>query len=114
MNKNLQTVFFYHETTKHSQQRYARSMGYMDWATQPDPFRNYNGAKNIVLPLALKNVTLPYHLLDADLPCAPLLKESLSQLLQFSMGIATWKVSGGSSWALRCNASSYNRSRLYR
>ena len=108
MNKNLQTVFHYHETTKHSQQRYARSLGYMDWATQPDPFRNYAGTESFLLPLALNNPTPPYHLLDSDLPSAPLLKESLSQLLQFSMGIAAWKVSGESSWAVRCNASSGN------
>ncbi|MDQ7067583.1 MAG: SagB/ThcOx family dehydrogenase [Sulfurimonas sp.] len=108
MNKNLQTVFNYHQTTKHSQQRYARSLGYMDWQTQPNPFRNYNGAESFLLPLALDNTTPPYHLLDSDLPPAPLLKESLSQLLQFSMGIAAWKVSGESSWAVRCNASSGN------
>jgi len=108
MNKSLQTIFQYHETTKHSQQRYARSLGYMDWSTQPNPFRNYNGTQSITLPLALDNATPPYHLLDSELPAAPLLKESLSQLLQFSMGIAAWKVSGDSSWAVRCNASSGN------
>jgi SagB-type dehydrogenase family enzyme len=108
MNKSLQMVFEYHETTKHSQQRYARSLGYMDWATQPNPFRNYNVAEQIMLPLALDNATPPYHLLDSELPCAPLLKESISQLLQFSMGIAAYKVAGADSWAVRCNASSGN------
>ena len=108
MNKSLQTVFDYHETTKHSQQRYARSLGYMDWSTQPNPFRNYNGSQSLQLPLAMDNTTPPYHLLGTDLPSAPLLKESLSQLLQFSMGLAAWKESGGSSWAVRCNASSGN------
>ena len=108
MNNELQTVFDYHETTKHAQQRYARSLGYMDWSTQPNPFRNYNGSESIELPLSTNNATPPYHLLDTDLPPAPLLKESLSQLLQFSMGIAAWKESGGSSWAVRCNASSGN------
>lgn len=108
MNKSLQTVFHYHETTKHAQQRYARSLGYMDWSTQPNPFRNYNGTESITLPLALENATPPYNLLDSNLPSAPLLKESLSQLLQFSMGLAAWKVSGDSSWAVRCNASSGN------
>lgn len=108
MNKNLQTVFHYHETTKHAQQRYARSLGYMDWSTQPNPFREYQGAEKISLPLAFDNITPPYHLLDTDLPSAPLIKESLSQLLQYSMGIAAWKVSGDSSWAVRCNASSGN------
>ena len=108
MNQELQTVFYYHETTKHSHQRYAKSLGYMDWATQPDPFRIYEGAQTVTLPLSFKNQTPPYSLLDTDLPVAPLLKESISQLLQFSMGIAAWKSSGGSSWAVRCNASSGN------
>jgi hypothetical protein len=108
MNNSLQMVFKYHETTKHAQQRYARSLGYMDWSMQPDPFRVYNGAKTIKLPLAIENSTPPYHLLDAQLPSAPLLKESISQLLQFSMGLAAYKESGGSSWAVRCNASSGN------
>ena len=109
MNTNLQTIFHYHETTKHSQQRYARSLGYMDWATQPDPFREYKGTQKIVLPLALEYPTPPYSLLGtSSVPVAPLCIESLSQLLQFSMGIAAWKESGGSSWAVRCNASSGN------
>lgn len=106
--KNTHTTLTYHEVTKHSQQRYARSLGYLDWQTQPNPFREYKGAKETLLPLAFKHATPPYHLLDADLPSAPLLRESLSQLMQFSMGIAAWKVSNGSSWAVRCNASSGN------
>ena len=108
MNKSLQIVYNYHERTKHSKLRYARSLGFMDWATQPDPFRTYSGARVLKLPLALQNSTPPYHLLDCDLPSAPLLKESISQLLQFSMAIAAYKESGGSSWAVRCNASSGN------
>jgi len=98
----------YHEVTKHSQHRYARSLGYMDWATQPNPFREYRGAPKVSLPLALEHPTPPYKLLSAQLPAAPLLKESLSQLLQFSMGIAAYKSANGSEWAVRCNASSGN------
>lgn len=108
MNKNLQTVFKYHEQTKHSPQRYARSLGYMDWSTQPNPFRNYTATDSIELPLSFNNSTPPYHLLDTDLPSAPLVIESISQLLQFSLGIAAYKKSSGSSWAVRCNASSGN------
>jgi len=108
MNNALQTVLRYHQETKHSQQRYARSLGYMDWATQPNPFRVYNGTRKVKLPLSDDNATPPYSLLDEALPSAPLVKESLAQFLQFSMGIAAWKESGGSSWAVRCNASSGN------
>ena len=108
MNQNLQTIFHYHQTTKHSQQRYARSLGYMEWATQPNPFRSYSDTQKVLLPLCDTNATPPYHLLDTSLPSAPLCKESLAQFLQLSMGIAAWKESGGSSWAVRCNASSGN------
>ncbi len=30
-------VVAYHERTKHHYHRFAASVGYMDWATQPDP-----------------------------------------------------------------------------
>jgi len=35
----LEVVKQYHKETKHHLFRYARSLGYMDWANQPDPFR---------------------------------------------------------------------------
>lgn len=98
----------YHDRTKHRPQRYAASLGYMDWNTQPDPFRRYEGAP--VVPLVHSDVTPPYHLLfdKESLPVAPLCLESVSQLLRYSLGLAAWKSHGGSSWALRCNASSGN------
>ena len=109
MNKNINEIFTYHNETKHAPQRYARSLGYMDWSTQPDPFRSYEGATQIELPLSLDNTTPPYHLIfDKELPSAPLLMQSVSQLFQFSLGLAAWKQAGGEKWALRCNASSGN------
>jgi hypothetical protein len=46
-----EVVVAYHERTKHNVHRYAASLGYMDWATQPDPFRRYAGADIVRLPL---------------------------------------------------------------
>lgn len=106
--KNIPAILHYHDRTKHRPSRYAASLGYMDWATQPDPFRRYVHAP--ILPLAHSEITPPYHLLfqkDA-LPIAPLCFESLSQLLRYSLGLAAIKSHGGSEWALRCNASSGN------
>jgi len=40
----------YHEATKHHFNRFARSLGYLDWATQPDPFRRYGDAPFHHLP----------------------------------------------------------------
>ena len=42
-------VVAYHERTKHHYHRFAASVGYMDWATQPDPFRRYEGASLVRL-----------------------------------------------------------------
>ncbi len=109
MNQAINDIFTYHNETKHSTRRYARSLGYMDWSTQPDPFRSYTGTQKISLPLSLENPTPPYHLLfEQALPSAPLLLESISQLFQFSLGLAAWKQAGAEKWALRCNASSGN------
>lgn len=104
----MTAVLNYHDRTKHRPSRYAASLGYMDWATQPNPFRRYIDAP--LIPLTHSEATPPYHLLfqkDA-LPAAPLCLESLSQLLRYSLGLAAIKSHGGSEWALRCNASSGN------
>lgn len=112
MNKNLQMVYHYHNETKHSQQRYAKSLGYMDWATQPNPFRTYQGAKKLQLPLSFNNNTLEYSQIfnqdEHNTLQAPLCIESISQFFQFSLGLAAIKEYGEQSWALRCNASSGN------
>ncbi len=47
-------VFRYHEETKHHYHHYARSLGYLDWETQPNAFRVYEGVTPVLLPL-LKN-----------------------------------------------------------
>ncbi len=53
-------VFAYHERTKHHLNRYARALGYMDWATQPDPFRTYDGAPRFELSLTADDVQTRY------------------------------------------------------
>ena len=40
----------YHERSKHYYERFAASLGYMDWANQPDPFRRFDGAPRLELP----------------------------------------------------------------
>ena len=107
---NTVTILDYHERTKHHPNRYAASLGYMDWATQPDPFRHYAGSRKVELPLAFENSTPNYTTVMSGqpLPIAPLTLESIAQLFQFSLGIAAWKCMGKDCWALRCNASSGN------
>ena len=101
MNKNLQMVYTYHNETKHAPTRYARSLGYMDWATQPDPYRTYTDTKQIKLPLSFENNTLSYKdIFEEKKEIAPLCLESISQFFQFSLGLAAVKTYEGQSWAL--------------
>ncbi len=45
----LETVFRYHQVTKHHVHRFAHGPRYLDWDTQPNPFRRYDGASLIAL-----------------------------------------------------------------
>ena len=46
----IERALRYHERTMHRYPGgYARSLGYLDWATQPDPFRSYEGAPRVML-----------------------------------------------------------------
>ena len=38
---SLATVYRYHDGTKHHFHAFARSLGYLDWASQPRPFRGF-------------------------------------------------------------------------
>ncbi len=108
MNKNLQTVYKYHDDTKHRPLRYAKSLGYMDWDTQPNPFRSYENSEQIQMPLALSHDTPEYSEIFTSLAPQSFSLKTISQFFQFSLGLASIKVQGSSSWALRCNASSGN------
>jgi SagB-type dehydrogenase family enzyme len=110
---SLAVVMRYHEETKHHFSRYARSLGYMDWANQPDPFRRYEGSPLSALPL-LKPDDAPLSPLYEDLyrdgvvDSAPVSVLSLSRFLEYSLAISAWKQAGELRWALRTNPSSGN------
>jgi SagB-type dehydrogenase family enzyme len=99
----------YHDQTKHHFQRFARSLGYLDWAMQPDPFRRYAGAPLVPLPHTPIADAVPYAaLFDGTAPAASMTHDSIGEFLRCSMGLSAWKQYGGSRWALRVNPSSGN------
>ncbi len=102
-------ILQYHEQTKHGEDRYARSLGYMDWANQPEPFRTYEGAPALALPL-LKSDPKAGHrgLYEPALPAAPFTLRRIAGFLELSMGLSAWKAAGGARWPLRMNPSSGN------
>ncbi|MEE8342174.1 MAG: SagB/ThcOx family dehydrogenase [Gammaproteobacteria bacterium] len=106
----LRQVFAYHEATKHHFQNYAKGPGTMDWATQPDPFRRYAGARLIPLE-KLPPTDAPIYddaFVQGKISPAPIDLRSISQLFYDSLALSAWKSIGTTSWALRVNPSSGN------
>jgi len=102
----------YHEATKHHFNRFARSLGYLDWATQPNPFRRYEGAPVRLLPRSSASAALaavPYSsLYEHGVAPHAIDERSIGEFLRCSMGLSAWKQYGQSRWALRVNPSSGN------
>lgn len=104
----LETVLSYHEHTKHHLGRYANSLGYMDWDTQPDPFRRYDGAEILLLD-EVPPTTEPFYD-TAFWPAAteprPVDRSSVSQFFYDCLALSAWKEIGTARWSLRVNPSS--------
>ena len=106
-------VIRYHIQTKHHLNRYARSMGFLDWANQPDPFRRFAGAEFLPLPLLKPDeepVSPTYEAIyhpDA-VTCQPVNLRTLSRFFEFALALSAWKKGGETAWALRSNPSSGN------
>ncbi len=106
-------VIHYHVQTKHHFNRYARSLGYLDWANQPDPFRRFEGAQLIPLPLLKPNeepLSPAYGAIyePGIVPYQPVSLRTLSRFFEFALALSAWKKAGESEWALRMNPSSGN------
>jgi SagB-type dehydrogenase family enzyme len=110
------TVEQYHDGTKHYFDRFARSLGYLDWASQPHPFRAYTGAQAYQLypaPAARTDDYSPLsttygQLFDPPATSAQLTAAAIGDLLRHALGLSAWKQFGSSRWALRVNPSSGN------
>ena len=100
----------YHVKTKHHFNRFARSLGYLDWANQPDPFRRFEGAELFHLPIREVDDSPPYSAIydPSELEAHAIDIASLSELFYRSLAISAWKQFDANRWSLRCNPSSGN------
>ncbi len=100
----------YHTASKHSFSGYADGPGFLDWETQPDPFRRFDGSPEIRLELPSEETGPSYDLLFDRAPePAPLGLTSISRFLFESLALSAWKQAPGSPpWSLRVNPSSGN------
>lgn len=106
----VEDVIAYHQATKHHFHAYARGPHQMDWATQPNPFRRYDGAPLIALdhvPPGAEPLYEAAFVVGQVLP-QPFSHRHVSQLFSDSLALSALKQAGGSSWALRINPSSGN------
>ena len=110
MTDPLDAVLAYHQRTKHHLHRYATGPGGLDWASQPDPFRQFAGSPPLELPLLADGAHPRYVDLYRPGWIAPqaLTLTTIAALLELAFGISAWKQYGDSRWALRCNPSSGN------
>ena len=113
---SLATVYRYHDGTKHHFHAFARSLGRLDWASQPSPFRGF--ADTPIFPLqpapgaaadgyAPRPATFE-QACECELAPAPLCASALGDLLRHALGLSAWKRFGSSQWSLRVNPSSGN------
>jgi SagB-type dehydrogenase family enzyme len=116
LHAGLDVVYRYHDGTKHQFHRFAPSLGYLDWASQPKPFRHFDGAPLVPLPpspeapAAPATPPVPYDRVfePQAIRAAPLTAAGVGDLLRHSLGLSAWKVFRHSRWSLRVNPSSGN------
>ena len=129
-------VHTYHDGTKHHFHRFARSLGYLDWASQPNPFRSFAGAAEYALHprpdaagsalQAAQSGLRPFESLrvvpsnvegrgpQAALSLSkgaihtPVSAIEIGDILRHSLGLSAWKEFRESRWSLRVNPSSGN------
>jgi SagB-type dehydrogenase family enzyme len=100
----------YHDRTKHHFNRFARSAGHLDWASQPDPFRRFAGAPLAALPRAARpRAAVPFAgLYRGTIEPAALTDATIGDLLRCAFGLSAWKQHQAARWPLRVNPSSGN------
>lgn len=108
--ERIRRVIAYHERTKHHLDRSARSPGYLDWQNEPKPFRLFEGAPLLALPLGGEDPETAYpNLYERQRnPFRHFSFQNIAKFLELSLGLSAWKSYRGNTWALRINPSSGN------
>jgi SagB-type dehydrogenase family enzyme len=110
VENRVTTVSEYHERTKHHLHSFGRPLRYTDWDNPPHPFRIYEGAARIPLPLAAEDDAQPYSVLYTGRQDGggAVDTRSIGRFFELSLGLSAWKQSGQWKWSLRMNPSSGN------
>jgi SagB-type dehydrogenase family enzyme len=113
---SLAAVYRYHDGTKHHFNRFARSLGYLDWASQPRPFREFADAPVFPLypaPGVAASGYAPGHATfdqtcQLEAAAQPVSAAAVGDMLRHALGLSAWKRFNASRWSLRVSPSSGN------
>jgi len=97
-------VHAYHDGTKHHFHQFARSLGYLDWASQPAPFRSFHGAPETPLYPRPDAIANPQSIRNPQSS----IRNDVGDVLRHALGLSAWKQFRDSKWSLRVNPSSGN------
>lgn len=102
----------YHQRTRHAPNAYARALGWLDWDSQPDPFRRYTGAPVVLLDREAPEAAATWELVTepgvGGRSAVSLDGGLVSRLFLDSLALSAWKEAGDMRWSLRVNPSSGN------
>jgi SagB-type dehydrogenase family enzyme len=113
---SLETVYRYHDGTKHHFHRFAQSLGYLDWASQPRPFRRFADTPVFALypaPGVALDGYAPRRVAydearELEVAADPIGAAAIGDVLRHALGLSAWKRLNTARWALRVNPSSGN------
>jgi SagB-type dehydrogenase family enzyme len=106
----LEETLDYHRQTVHHFRRHARSLGFMDWESQPNPYRFFTGCERVPLEVTDTAGSARWEagVREGAVPAESLGVDSVARLFRDSLGLTAWKGAGEARWALRANPSSGN------
>ncbi len=85
----------YHQRTKHAPNRYALGPAFLDWTSQPSPYRSFAGSPRIMLPLHDGADTPSF---PGPAPVAAKLdRDAVGLFLELAFGLSAWKSVEGST-----------------
>lgn len=103
-----QKILDYHQSSKHRLSGYAPSPGFLDWDSQPDPFRFFQGCEPVALPLTAGPSLSYTELFEGSVPAQQPSLAALGLLWELAAGLSAWKSADGARWSVRTVPSSGN------
>ncbi|MCB1774931.1 MAG: nitroreductase, partial [Gammaproteobacteria bacterium] len=100
--KAARLIWAYHEQTKHRPDAYAPGPGFLDWDSQPDPFRHWEGCPRHPLPLGGAGGRCRYRdMVEGTAIVRVPDRQVIGRFLELALGLSGWKSLGPDRWALR-------------